>query len=56
MEREVSKPGLQALRALKKSLDPDALMNPGKLLPAEGDAHAGWAQATTPVAETTKPR
>ncbi len=49
MEREVSKTGLQALRALKSSLDPDSLMNPGKLIPAEGDALAGWAQAT-PVA------
>jgi alkyldihydroxyacetonephosphate synthase len=34
MEREVSSGGVQALRALKAELDPMAIMNPGKLLPA----------------------
>lgn len=53
MEREVSKTGVQALRALKASLDPDALMNPGKLIPAEGDPLAGWAQPTAPAAVTS---
>jgi alkyldihydroxyacetonephosphate synthase len=33
MEREVGATGLEALRALKRQLDPSAIMNPGKLLP-----------------------
>ena len=41
MEKEVSPASLQALRALKASLDPGRILNPGKLLPdidAEGTA------------------
>jgi alkyldihydroxyacetonephosphate synthase len=33
MEREVGLEGLRALRALKETLDPKNIMNPGKLLP-----------------------
>jgi alkyldihydroxyacetonephosphate synthase len=33
MKQEVSPAGLQALRAIKDSLDPQGLLNPGKLLP-----------------------
>jgi alkyldihydroxyacetonephosphate synthase len=32
MEQEVGRTGVQALRALKHELDPDGIMNPGKLL------------------------
>jgi alkyldihydroxyacetonephosphate synthase len=32
MEEEVSAPGLQALRAVKASIDPKGIFNPGKLL------------------------
>ena len=35
MEREISPTGVQALRAVKKSLDPKGIFNPGKLIPAE---------------------
>ncbi|MCE9641834.1 MAG: hypothetical protein K8S22_17080, partial [Betaproteobacteria bacterium] len=35
-EQEVSPAGLQALRALKASLDPKQILNPGKLLPEPG--------------------
>jgi len=33
---EVGATGIEVLRALKRSLDPDGLLNPGVLLPAEG--------------------
>ncbi len=33
MEGEIGSTGVAALRALKSELDPDAIMNPGKLLP-----------------------
>ncbi len=33
MERELGAPGVEALRALKRQLDPAGIMNPGKLLP-----------------------
>lgn len=35
MEEEVTPTGLKALRGLKQALDPDGIMNPGKLLPDE---------------------
>lgn len=41
MERELSRPGLEILRGLKRALDPDNIMNPGKLiLPAGPEALA----------------
>jgi alkyldihydroxyacetonephosphate synthase len=33
LEREIGHEGVAALRALKQQLDPDGIMNPGKLLP-----------------------
>jgi alkyldihydroxyacetonephosphate synthase len=33
MERELGRQGVEALRALKRQLDPAGIMNPGKLLP-----------------------
>jgi alkyldihydroxyacetonephosphate synthase len=33
MKQEISPAGLQTLRALKASLDPQGILNPGKLLP-----------------------
>jgi alkyldihydroxyacetonephosphate synthase len=38
IEQELSPAGLQALHALKASLDPKAVLNPGKLLPESGRA------------------
>ena len=35
VSQEISPTGLQALRALKNSLDPKQVMNPGKLLPSD---------------------
>ncbi|MBL0886974.1 FAD-binding oxidoreductase [Myceligenerans sp. I2] len=35
LEREIGEHGLRVLRAIKRELDPDAIMNPGALLPPE---------------------
>jgi alkyldihydroxyacetonephosphate synthase len=35
VSQDISPSGLQALRALKNSLDPKQVLNPGKLLPSE---------------------
>lgn len=48
LEEELSKTGVQALRAVKESLDPANLMNPGKLLP-EREPFANWEQPTPPL-------
>jgi alkyldihydroxyacetonephosphate synthase len=34
MEAEVGETGIEVLRAVKERLDPAAIMNPGKLIPA----------------------
>lgn len=50
---EVSETGLQALRALKASLDPKGILNPGKLIPA-ADRWSGWGPgAAAPQEEST---
>ena len=36
MPAEVGDLGVEVLRALKQRLDPAGILNPGKLLPAEG--------------------
>lgn len=45
MEEEVSATGLRALRGLKHALDPQAICNPGKLIPAEKAATVTAAHA-----------
>lgn len=37
LEQEIGKGGVEALAALKAQLDPEGIMNPGKLLPAPGE-------------------
>lgn len=41
METEISSTGLKALRAVKESLDPKNICNPGKLLPVEEEQRLG---------------
>ena len=49
MEKEVSPTGVQALRALKDSLDPRGIFNPGKLIPtAENLAERARLSGTNP--------
>jgi alkyldihydroxyacetonephosphate synthase len=45
LEGEVSKAGLLALKGLKGALDPEGLLNPGKLIPPDGDPLRGWGTA-----------
>jgi alkyldihydroxyacetonephosphate synthase len=33
MPREIGRTGIDALRAVKKRLDPEGILNPGKVLP-----------------------
>jgi alkyldihydroxyacetonephosphate synthase len=49
LEGDISSTGITALKGLKGALDPCGLLNPGKLIPPDGDALRGWAQATIPV-------
>lgn len=44
MEEDISKTGIAALKGLKAALDPAGLLNPGKLIPPDGDALRGWVQ------------
>lgn len=48
MEREVSRPGLTLLRGLKNTLDPEGIMNPGKLIPFDNENLSTTPKATTP--------
>ena len=36
MRDEIGALGVAALRAVKRELDPEGILNPGKLLPADG--------------------
>ncbi len=38
MRQQLGEPGLALLRAMKAEMDPRQILNPGKLLPAEGVA------------------
>jgi alkyldihydroxyacetonephosphate synthase len=50
MTQEVSPAGLQALHALKTSLDPKHVLNPGKLLPEPGAAEcSGQTGNSNPI-------
>jgi alkyldihydroxyacetonephosphate synthase len=49
MENEISRTGIAALAGLKGALDPSGLLNPGKLIPPDGDPLEGWAQQSRPV-------
>ena len=37
LEREIGEAGVALLRAIKRALDPDGLLNPGVLLPEDSD-------------------
>lgn len=41
LEREIGAAGVALLRAVKRALDPEGLLNPGVLLPDEGDGRHG---------------
>jgi alkyldihydroxyacetonephosphate synthase len=41
--REVGKLGVEMLRAVKRTLDPQGILNPGVIVPRDGDAAAAGA-------------
>ncbi len=52
VEEDISPAGVKAVRALKDGLDPQGIMNPGKVLPSDNpQADWGWVDEETSIAE-----
>jgi alkyldihydroxyacetonephosphate synthase len=62
LAREISSTGIQSLKALKNSLDPNNILNPGKLIPEEEELKHGLFGIDAPdalmtlTAKITKPK